>query len=121
MKVTTIFCDICKAENASTCYFYVDRKMDLAGSMEDVEELIDLCSAHQWAAYKLAEQLLSFDERSVILRALRDKVSRLDRVEIERAISVVQCSATHSLGTRCMKHAGHDGPHQDGKEVWTHA
>lgn len=35
--------------------------------------------------------------------------------------SDVQCESTHGLGTRCEKCVDHDGPHQDGKEVWTHA
>jgi hypothetical protein len=77
MKVEIIKCDICGAEGAKSCSFYVERQMDPAGSMDDVYDYIDLCDKHQWRAYKLAEQLLTFEQAQKILQALRDGRTRL--------------------------------------------
>ena len=77
MKEVTIRCDVCKESGALTCYFYLDRKMDGAGSMDDIEEPVDLCAKHQWAAYKLAEQLLTFEQRQTVLENLKAKRTRI--------------------------------------------
>lgn len=57
MKETIIYCDICGKKNATTCHFYIDRKMDGAGSMEDQHESLDLCDEHKWTAYQKAEKI----------------------------------------------------------------
>lgn len=77
MRKETIFCDVCKAEGALACYFTVDRRMDPAGSMDDVDEYLDLCPKHQWGAYKLAEQLLSYENRQKIYEAVKAKRARI--------------------------------------------
>jgi hypothetical protein len=43
MREVIIRCDICSAAGAQTIYLTVDRRMDGAGSMEDVQESADLC------------------------------------------------------------------------------
>lgn len=55
-KVTTVFCDVCGAKDAVTREFYVDRRMDPAGSMEDEHEYLDLCGNCGWKAYTLAQR-----------------------------------------------------------------
>jgi hypothetical protein len=81
MKIEVIKCDVCGAEGAQTCYFYVDRKMDHAGSMEDEHESIDLCGKCKWEPYLLAEKLLSFEQRRGILTTLysRGKLAKKPR------------------------------------------
>ncbi len=76
MKREIITCDICKAEGALTCWFTTDRKMDAAGSMDDVQECLDLCHRHQWAAYKLAEQMLPYEKRQLIFNQLLSSVKK---------------------------------------------
>jgi hypothetical protein len=77
MKIEIIKCDICKADDALTCSFYVDRRMDPAGSMDDEYEYIDLCPKHQWRAYKLAEQLLTSDQVDTVVSALRSGLTKV--------------------------------------------
>jgi len=43
MTVKTILCDCCKAPDAQSVQYFVDRRMDAAGSMENEYESIDLC------------------------------------------------------------------------------
>ncbi len=49
MTIRTIICDACKAEGAREISYFVDRRMDAAGSMENEYETIDLCHAHMAA------------------------------------------------------------------------
>jgi hypothetical protein len=43
MKTELISCDCCGAAYAKSVSFYIDRRMDAAGSMEDLYESVDLC------------------------------------------------------------------------------
>lgn len=56
MRVETICCDLCGKEGAKSRQFYVDRKMDGAGSMEDHFESLDLCDDHSWEAFQIAQK-----------------------------------------------------------------
>lgn len=76
-RKTLITCDVCGASDALECCFYVDRRMDGAGSMDDEIDAVDLCAKHQWAAYKLAEQFLSFEQRRRVLASLREKRTKV--------------------------------------------
>ena len=71
-RAVLITCDIdgC-GQPALGCSFYVDRGLDAAGSMDDENDTLDLCPQHQWAAYKEAEKLLSFEDRKKVVSALR--------------------------------------------------
>lgn len=60
MKHGLITCDVCGAVGAKTCPFYVDRRLDAAGSMDDEYETMDLCDVHAWKAYLIAEKELGF-------------------------------------------------------------
>ena len=48
MEADFYLCDVCKAktDKKHRLYFTVDRKMDAAGSMDDVTEIVDLCPFH---------------------------------------------------------------------------
>lgn len=85
MKRQIISCDICKTEGALTCWFTTDRKMDGAGSMDDEQESLDLCPKHQWAAYKLAEQLLPYEKRQLVLAHLKANLTRITSDSLENA------------------------------------
>lgn len=87
MKKEIISCDICKATGATTVWFTVDRRMDRAGSMDDVEESVDLCPKHQWSAYKLAEQLLSYEKRSLVVSHLRAGLTRITKDSLHKGQS----------------------------------
>jgi hypothetical protein len=76
VKVEQIFCDVCGKENARTSWFYVDRRMDGAGSMDDHHDPIDLCGGCAWTAYKLAEKSLCFDQTRAIAKELQSRGSR---------------------------------------------
>lgn len=62
MKETVVRCDICGKPGASEVSFYVNRRLDAAGSPDNEYEHLDLCVSHQWAVYKEAEKLLAFEQ-----------------------------------------------------------
>lgn len=44
MTIKTTICDCCKASDAKQVTYFVERKMDAAGSMGNEYEYLDLCS-----------------------------------------------------------------------------
>lgn len=46
MTVTTVMCDTCGNADARAVSYFVDRRMDAAGSMENEYETVDLCADH---------------------------------------------------------------------------
>ncbi len=67
--MTKLICDICNdpIKHASSRSFFVTRKSDAAGSMEDVCETIDLCLECELRLYKIA--ISSVNENSKYLLA----------------------------------------------------
>lgn len=56
---TIRICDVCKSQDdVSNCAYWVDRRMDAAGSMEDDYDSFDLCLKCQMiAAMRVIKQL----------------------------------------------------------------
>ena len=77
MKIEIIKCDVCGATPALTHWFTMDRRLDGAGSMEDVQEPRDLCPKCLWRHFKALEKLCASDVRqeafdSIPVLSLRD-------------------------------------------------
>lgn len=87
MKETIIYCDICRAPGALTCYFTVDRRLDPAGSSDDVQESMDLCCKHQWEAFLRATHPQGMRGKTDYITTKRVFSEFMDMVKFRDAVS----------------------------------
>jgi hypothetical protein len=71
MKEIVFRCDVCQKLGAETLRTTVDRRMDPAGSMEDIEDDIDLCQEHERKALVLAISMIDRDKRPELMTRIR--------------------------------------------------
>lgn len=88
MKRGIITCDVCGDTGAKTCSFYVDRHLDAAGSTDDFHEYMDLCPAHQFAAYQIAEKKHGFELANHVYEQLRARAVSMTKARNERLASL---------------------------------
>lgn len=74
MKKEIIFCDRCGAEGARPIDIIVDRRLDAAGSMDDIWESIDICPECEHKAFMNQLKNMSYEEREKVVKWARKKV-----------------------------------------------
>lgn len=70
-----IYCDICGKKESVECSFYVDRRLDAAGSMDDEFEHMDLCRDHLLTAFQLAQTQMNFEKTRGVYAALKGRAA----------------------------------------------